>query len=146
MNLIRFFVEGEPKGQPRPRAFAFNGRARVFDPGTAENWKSCVAVAAKAAGLRSAITGAPVAVTLDFYFRRPKSHYGAKGLRSVAPQSHIGKPDVDNLAKAVLDALSHIGVWHDDSQVDSLTVMKRWTDGLLMPSGCYVSISWKGEK
>ena len=38
---------GIPKGQPRPRAFSRNGHARVFDPGTAEGWKSAVAVAAQ---------------------------------------------------------------------------------------------------
>ena len=33
--------------------------------------------------------------------------------------------DVDNLAKATLDALTHAGIWHDDSQVVSLCITKR---------------------
>lgn len=32
--------------------------------------------------------------------------------------------DVDNLAKAALDALTHAGVWGDDSQVDELLVRR----------------------
>ena len=43
-------VYGEPKGQPRPRAFAKpigGGKfsARVYDAGTAEGWKSQIAQA-----------------------------------------------------------------------------------------------------
>lgn len=32
------------------------------------------------------------------------------------------KRDLDNLGKAVLDALTHAGAWDDDSQVHSLTM------------------------
>jgi crossover junction endodeoxyribonuclease RusA len=32
--------------------------------------------------------------------------------------------DVDNVPKAVLDALSHAGVWLDDSQIDDLRVWR----------------------
>jgi Holliday junction resolvase RusA-like endonuclease len=35
------------------------------------------------------------------------------------------KPDADNYAKAVLDAMNKI-VFHDDSQVETLVVHKRW--------------------
>lgn len=37
------------------------------------------------------------------------------------------KPDVDNYAKTILDACTQAGnIWHDDSQVVSLTVTKLW--------------------
>lgn len=32
--------------------------------------------------------------------------------------------DLDNIPKAVLDALTHAGVWHDDSQIDDLRVFR----------------------
>lgn len=38
------------------------------------------------------------------------------------------KRDLDNLPKAVLDALTHAGVWHDDGQIDDLRV---WRSPLL---------------
>lgn len=34
------------------------------------------------------------------------------------------KRDIDNLPKAVLDALTHTGVWADDSQIDDLRVWR----------------------
>lgn len=38
------------------------------------------------------------------------------------------KPDVDNYAKAVLDAMTKAGVWKDDSQVAFLAIKKQWGD------------------
>jgi crossover junction endodeoxyribonuclease RusA len=37
--------------------------------------------------------------------------------------------DLDNIAKALLDALTHAGVWADDSQVCSLHLERRPPDG-----------------
>jgi len=124
---ISFFAPGDPKGQPRPRAFSRGGHARVFDPGTAEGWKSAVAVAAKPCLPAEPIAG-PVRVTLHFSMRRPKSHYRtgkrAGELRPDAPGWFTSKPDADNLAKAVLDALTTLGAWGDDAQVARLIVEK----------------------
>lgn len=134
---ITFFAHGEPKGQPRPRAFARkmgNGKfcARVFDSGTAEAWKG--AIAAEAAKHRPAapISG-PVRLRICFYIARPKGHYTAskpeRGLRATAPHYHTGKPDADNLAKAVMDALTQCGwFWIDDAQVAVLTAAKLYAD------------------
>lgn len=32
--------------------------------------------------------------------------------------------DLDNALKAALDALTHAGVWEDDSQIDELTIIR----------------------
>lgn len=131
MKTIQFEVHGTPKGQPRPRAFALNGRARVFDPGTAECWKTQIAIAAKAV-LPSTPYDGPLKVSINFSFVRPKGHYGKrKGtlyLRNDAPFQHTGKPDLDNLEKAVLDALTTLGMWHDDAQVFQLSSSKHYCE------------------
>lgn len=36
------------------------------------------------------------------------------------------KRDLDNVLKTTLDALTRCGVWDDDSQVDCITVMRRY--------------------
>lgn len=147
MEPIRFFVAGEPKGQPRPRAFAMNmggGKfsARVFDAGTAEGWKSLVASAAREVAPPSKITG-PVRLEVAFIFRRPKSHLRSNGeLRPNAPRYHVGKPDADNLAKAVMDALTQMGLfWADDAQVAALVVFKSYGE----TPGAHVAIGAKRE-
>lgn len=71
---------------------------------------------------------APVRCTIRFQFRRPKSHLTSKGLlRKGMPVLHVYKPDTDNLAKFVLDALN--GTYYkDDSQIYRLEVEKRYAD------------------
>lgn len=123
-GAISFFAQGEPKGQPRPRAFAKKMGAkfvaRVYDARTAEGWKSLVAEAARAHLPQSPITE-PISLLLSFVMPRPKKHYRtgkrSSELRDDAPTWHVGTPDSDNLAKAVMDALSQIGMWKDDGQV-----------------------------
>ena len=149
MSTLTFQVAGEPKGQPRPRAFARKmGNvhvARFYDSDVADVWKSAVMLAIiEAAKLHKwALTLGPVAVELRFAMPRPKSHFGAKGLKASAPVQHIGKPDVDNLAKLILDQITRSGcVWRDDSQVVSMRSDKFWATGA--EQGCSVSISTLG--
>lgn len=124
---VSVIVPGAAKGQPRPRAFSRNGKARMYDPGTAEGWKSAIA-AAFAGKLPSAPLEGRVAVDIVALFARPKSHLGKGGkVKPSAPLDHCHKPDVDNLAKAVLDCLTTIGMWRDDAQVRSLTVNRYWS-------------------
>jgi len=138
---VTFFVDGVPKGQPRPRAFVRGNRAAVYDPGTAEGWKSCVAIAAKE-HLPPERSAEPVKLALQFWMPRPKSHYhtGKKAgiLREDAVKLHTGKPDADNLAKAVLDAMTALGFWQDDSQVWHLDVSKYYSER----PGCHVKVIW----
>ena len=133
MEPITFVVLGEPKGQPRPKAFSFKGHARVFDPGTAEGWKSQIAEAVRAAGALGLMIKVPLSVSIHCHFKRPKSHYrtgkNAGLLRADAGTWHTSKPDFDNVAKAACDAITHLGVWHDDAQVVKATVTKRYSDG-----------------
>jgi Holliday junction resolvase RusA-like endonuclease len=130
---LKVDVAGEPKGQPRPRAFArkMGGKyvARVYDAGTAEGWKSLVAAAVRP-HLPDAPWTEPLIVELSFTMPRPRGHFRtgkrAHELRDDAPSWHTGKPDGDNLAKAVLDTLSQIGLWRDDCQVVVLRVLKAY--------------------
>lgn len=125
--MITFRVMGIPKGQPRPRAASFGGKARVYDPRTAESWKEAISWVAKHHRPEEPITG-PVAVDLTHYMPRPKAHFNKHGVKPDAPFHHTGKPDTDNLAKAALDCLTQLGFWRDDSQVCSLAVSKEYSE------------------
>lgn len=133
---IEFFAAGCPKGQPRVKAFARKMGAqyvaRVFTPGTAEEWKSQIAIAAKPF-IPAEPLPMPLSLSLGFFFPRPKSHFrtgkNAGIERDDAPQFHTSTPDADNLAKAAMDALSIIRFWNDDAQVSALRVWKLYCDG-----------------
>jgi len=116
-------VDGEPKGQPRPRAFSRGGRAAVFDPGTAEGWKGEVARQTEDQRPSLPLEG-PVEVEVLFYMPRPKRLCRARD--DAGPIPCTAKPDNDNLAKAVLDAWTQQGWWRDDSQVHILRVAKYY--------------------
>jgi Holliday junction resolvase RusA-like endonuclease len=127
-RCLSFYAQGIPKGQPRVRAFRRGNHAAVYDPGTAKAWKTEV----KAGLLRywdhKPFTG-PLSVSIYFGMPRPKAHYLSGGrLRHESPTWHTAKPDVDNLAKAVLDALVDAQVFKDDALVVRLHVTKRYTD------------------
>jgi Holliday junction resolvase RusA-like endonuclease len=147
---ISFFASGEPKGQPRARAFArkFGNKfsARVYDPGTAEGWKAQVAIAARPYLPVTPHTG-PLEVNLTFFFPRPKKHFRtgkrAHELRDDAPVFHIAKPDRDNSDKAVLDALTQLGMWGDDCQACAGRIRKLYA--FPEPMGCRIEIVKLGE-
>ncbi len=70
----------------------------------------------------------PVRLELTFYVRRPKGHFGTGSnsdrLKSSAPRFPTTKPDATKLVRAVEDALTHAGLWRDDSQVVEQHVRK----------------------
>ena len=69
----------------------------------------------------------PVSISLVFRFQRPKSHYNSKGqLKPSAPQYKTSKPDIDKLARAILDSLTLARVIQDDAQCFLLTAQKRF--------------------
>lgn len=118
-----FDVLGEPKGQPRPRAFSRGGHASVYNPATAEGWKGSIALAARAS-LPPAPIDCPVRVAVSFYFPRPARLLRKKDPDGLIP--HTAKPDSDNAAKAVLDCLTSVGMWRDDALVCSLVAEKYY--------------------
>jgi Holliday junction resolvase RusA-like endonuclease len=126
MQPLTFTVRGEPKAQPRVKAMRMGGFIKIYTPGTAKVWKGLVAKAA-APFLSPEPFSGPLALTIDFYFARPKAHHNAKGeLRPAAPTHHTKKPDADNLAKGVMDALTDAGLWEDDDQIVSLLARKHY--------------------
>lgn len=133
MKSLQILVVGEPKGQPRPRACRRGARAGMYDPGTADGWKSLVREAARkalqgaASGPRPIFTG-PVRVDISIWFPRPKSHFLKAGIRADAPLYHTSKPDRDNCEKAILDALGseELQIWRDDAQVCDGAVSKTY--------------------
>jgi Holliday junction resolvase RusA-like endonuclease len=68
----------------------------------------------------------PVAVKVIACFVKPKI---TKKELATNPDKYvfpIKKPDLDNIAKAILDALNGVA-WHDDSQVVELIVEKCYS-------------------
>ena len=116
-----FDVYGNPKGQPRPRAFFRGGKAGVYDSGTAEGWKGQIALAAREYLPRIPFDE-PLKLSVCFFFQRPKRLLARSSPEGSIP--HTAKPDVDNAIKAVMDCLTQLGMWRDDAQVVSVYAEK----------------------
>jgi Holliday junction resolvase RusA-like endonuclease len=121
--MIDLFIPGLPVPQPRAKATRRGSHAAIYTPTNADAWKAQIAHEVSAV-VEAPMVGA-LRVHLRFRFPRPKSHFGARGLKSTAPTYHTTRPDVDNLAKAILDALRGIA-WTDDGQVAILSVAKTY--------------------
>ena len=119
---VSFEVPGDPVPQPRPRVSTAGGFARAYVPKThaVHGYRAAIAAAARAAGVTK--TGEPLNVVIDAVFSRPKSHMRKAGVKPDAPK--LPRPDVDNVAKAVLDALQD--VIGDDTSVARLVVEKSY--------------------
>jgi len=130
--ILNFKVIGKPKGQPRTRACTRGGHAGVYTPGVADDWKAlCVKEIEKK--LPEKPYDYPMWLRMDFYFTRPKSHYGSGRnsnlIKNSAPYFHLQKPDVDNMAKCVMDVMTTIGFIKDDTHIVECIITKNWTDG-----------------
>jgi len=119
---ISFTVPAIPVAQPRPRATAIGGHARVYQPTKhpIAAFKASVRLAAS-----QAFTGAPLAgpLRVDCLFIFPRTKNQIWKSRPMPRIWHAKKPDRDNCDKAVLDALSGL-LWLDDSQVCAGTIEK----------------------
>ncbi len=122
-----FFVPGMMKGKPRPRAVIRGAHAGVR-PGEADKeWKATIRLVAFKHRPQEPLD-CPVKLSLTFRMKRPKGHTGRRGLKAWAPRYHTGKPDADNAAGSVMDALTEASMWRDDAVVSVLGVGKVYTE------------------
>lgn len=119
-----FTVEGCPIPKGSTKSFVINGRAATTNanPKT-KDWE--MRIASECQAVRDGFfvpktnKGGGVRVSVDFHLPRPVS---AKKRRHM-----VVKPDIDKLARAVLDAITGL-MFEDDSQVISLQAGKYYID------------------
>lgn len=126
MPNLTLTVPGVPTAQPRQRHRVVTAGGRTFasnytptrNPVNA--FKAAIALACQAQ-YHGQLLECPVAVSMQFNFPRPQ-----RLLKKSSPFDviqHASRPDVENVAKAVLDALTGV-LWVNDSQVWSLDCRK----------------------
>ena len=107
--MVTLIIPLAPMPKARPRVV--NGRA--YTPAATKAYERSIKLAA---AHLTPVEG-PLAVSIAFIFPR------LKGSRSAARQVKSTRPDVDNLIKAVLDALNGLA-FHDDGQVAQVSGAK----------------------
>lgn len=117
---IGLFIPGEPKGKARPRVV----RNHAFTPLATKLYEDDVkSLYLSAFSPFRFEKGVPIKATITACFRIPiaKEKKYIQG-ETIFP---IKKPDIDNIAKIVLDALNGVA-YYDDAQVIQLAIHKEY--------------------
>lgn len=127
--MLRFTVPGAPQGKGRARIVRIAGYSRMATPEKTVAYEGLVALSAqqamRAAGITELVTG-PVRV--EMFLSCPIPASWSKKKQAQAENHEIYptvKPDADNVAKVVCDALNNV-LWKDDTQVVDLRLRKRY--------------------
>jgi len=131
MEEITLKIEGTPIAQPRHRR-AQSGHFYIPAAHPIHKWKELIRLISQSEVKEP--TDGYVSLSLEFILPRPKS----------IPDSQLyskRKPDLDNLIKAVLDALNGV-VYEDDRQVYHIEAHKIYEDKINTP-GLKIKLSIK---
>jgi len=131
-ETISLFVPGLPRPQGSMRGFKMGDRVRIVHAKTEDLavWRGAVTQAAVEHWGDVAPLDEAVWLSTTFYLPRPRS----------APRARLYPdrlPDIDKLARAVLDSLTGV-VFVDDARVVDLVVSKRYATDL--PQGARIIV------
>lgn len=119
---VTIVIDGPPRAKQRPRA----GKGFIYTPRETEIEEAHVrGLGLKVMQNTSPFVG-PVMLELEAVFEFPASW--PDRVTSMSNVPHISRPDVDNIAKLVLDALNGV-VFTDDGQVCEIRARKRYGHG-----------------
>lgn len=123
MSEFQLMIPGKPKGKQRAR----HGQGRTFTP--RETVLAEQEIRRAWEGVGSPRVDGPLRVHVTLSVTRPGSHFTTKGELSAAGRRmthpHRQKPDWDNAAKLICDALNGVA-WPDDVQIVQGTVVREW--------------------
>lgn len=130
-----FEVKGLPVGKQRPRASIINGYARVYTPKKTQSYEAlvCGMLMQKYGNIKPLESA--IRVEIYVYYQLEKTCFKKRGINLDGQRKLNGeiyptkKPDIDNIAKSILDALNSV-VYRDDSQVVELIVKKSYIEDL----------------
>lgn len=119
MKEIRFVlpVKAIPSQTGGKRIRVIGGKPRFFKNTRTEAYINTITLLSRRYAPEEPFA-AEVGVFLQFIMPKAKARKG--------DDCHIIRPDLDNLAKPVLDALK--GFWRDDAQINSLHLTKEYAD------------------
>mgnify|MGYP002767224795 CR=1 FL=1 len=115
-----FTVPGKPQGKARPR---FTRSGHTYTPGSTAAYEERVKLAYRQAG-GGKLSGF-VSADILAVFTVPKSYTKAQRAAALNTSFAPKKPDCDNIAKIILDALNGMA-YDDDAKVVKLRVEKRY--------------------
>ena len=121
--MTRIVINLPPQPKQRPRV----ADGHAYTPSKTREYEQAVAYIAKPQ-IKRVLTG-DIRATIHFYLAVPKSWQSAK--KRLAREGKIRPsvtPDIDNLVKSILDALSGGIAYENDKQIVEMTAVKLYGD------------------
>jgi len=126
--MVSFIIKGIPKVKQRPRFATRNGKVLTYTPKTTASFENLVKLNAEKE-FQQPLTGA-IRLAIRFQLPRPKRiTWKTKPMPEIYSDK---RPDIDNLAKSVIDGLTGIA-FNDDGQIADLHVTKKYHAGNTEP-------------
>ena len=122
--FIKFTVPGVPVGKGRPR---FTRTGHTYTPEKTAAYEEKVRLCWKTQSGQAFAGGVPLKASIIAYFPIPKST-SKKKAEAMEGTFHTSRPDADNVAKSILDALNGCA-YPDDSAVQIDRCWKIYTNG-----------------
>ena len=127
MQTITVTIPGEPRGKGRPRFSRHGAFVKTYTPESTALYENLVRVSYIQQNPGVRLSGA-IRAEIAAYFSIPASTSKKKRELMVERMLHCTKkPDADNLAKCILDALNSIA-YIDDKQIAELVVTKLYSE------------------
>ena len=123
---IYFVVLGPPQGKGRPKASSRGGFVRMYTPAPTRLYEAEIARLGEIARGDWPVLETPVSLRVIAHHPIPGSWSKKRQQLALAGDCMPGKPDLDNVAKAVLDALNGV-IYLDDKQVVRLVAEKKYS-------------------
>jgi Holliday junction resolvase RusA-like endonuclease len=123
--VTTFVIEGTIRGKDRPRFNTQTGS--IYTTNRTIGYQAWVRDCYMLRGAGRWLEG-QIKATIEAHYAVPKRK--SKSIRMQMLNGSINptiKPDADNIAKIILDALNKIA-YKDDSQITQLTVIKRYSE------------------
>ena len=130
MQKLMFEIPGSPIGQGRPKFSTINGHAKAYDPEKSRNYKAYVKLLATQAMKDNGFNmiEGPCCLDIMAFFEVPKSKSKKFKERALLGlERPTKKPDIDNIVKALQDALNGLA-YKDDSSIVFLSVAKCYSE------------------
>lgn len=125
--IAHFIVSGIPKAKGRPKFSRVGNYVKTYTPKDTIVYENLVRLEYERQCEEIYFDDLPIRATIKAYFPIPKGVSKRKHLEMENGLIlHTKKPDCDNLAKSILDALNGIA-FCDDSQICKLTVHKLYS-------------------
>lgn len=126
--MVEFVIPGEPQGKGRPKFSRQGNFVKTYTPAKTENYEAHIKACFMASGAGMIPQGVEIGMEITAFYSIPKST--SKKRAALMREGVIRpakKPDFDNVAKVICDALNKIA-YYDDAQIVEAAFAKFYAD------------------